>query len=483
MLPLATALALVLVQLPSFFSLASAQGAPRFLGDRGKGKTFAVPPILRPNVRLWTRVYGEYDSWTEIYYDTKHLDILHSTLDLRPFMGNQATKIKAVEAERHRVQAALRKLQSGKRTGLSPLEQRLLKAYGGRLALLRGAEKRVGAHAGLRDRFGQGLQRLARYKPYVEEVLRRHELPTALTALAMTESLFNPKAKSKAGAYGCWQFLNGTGKEYLHINSIVDERRDPIIATDGAARMLRGNINRLKQWPLALTGYNYGPNGMSRAAAETGSHDLSVILQKWTAPRFKFASRNYYAGFLAALHVMRNQSKYFPTLHIPPPIRFETVTLPASAPLRAVAAHCKASPKAIAELNPHLSEAAVAARVRLPQGFPLRVPAAAASACKRQFHKVAGAVRRAPVKPRSHRVRVGESLIGIAGRYGSTLSAVLKLNGLQKPRNLKVGEKLQVPGGSKTAGFTVVPVTPVKGAKGARSASKSAASAGDRAVQ
>lgn len=442
-----------------------AHAKARFIGDKGQGRTFATPSILKPNVRLWTRVYGEYDSWTELYYDTKNLDILLGTLDLRPFGNDRARKVKAVEKERSRLKQALFRLASGKRSGLNALEKRLLKVYAGRRAALRTAHKNVGAHAGLRDRFGVGLKRLALYKPYVEEVLRRHQMPAELTALAMTESLFNPRAMSKAGAYGCWQFLKGTGKEYLHINALIDERRDPIISTDGAARMLAGNIRRLKEWPLALTGYNYGPNGMARAAKETGSFDLAVILKRWKAKRFKFASRNYYASFLAALHVMRNQAKYFPKIAFPKPIRFDTIALPASAPLRGVSKHCGTQTKVLSELNPGLTPAAMSSSVRLPQGFPLRVPAGRAARCTKRFHKVAGARRRAPTKARLHRVRGGESLIGIAGRYGATLSQVLSLNGLKSPRNLRVGEKLKVPGRGRGHGFTVVPVSGPKVAK------------------
>ena len=449
---------------------AAARAEPRYVGDKGPGRTFATPAILKPNVRLWTRVYGEYDSWTELYYDTKNLDILLGTLDLRPFGNDRARKVKAVEKERSRIKQALFRLASGKRSGSSALEKRLLKVYAGRRAALRTAHKNVGAHAGLRDRFGVGLKRLALYKPYVEEVLKRHGMPPALTALAMTESLFNLRAMSKAGAYGCWQFLKGTGKEYLHLNALIDERRDPIVATDGAARMLLGNIRRLKEWPLALTGYNYGPNGMARAAKETGTHDLSEILKRWKAKRFKFASRNYYASILAALHVMRNQKKYFPGIQFPRAIRFDTVALPASAPLRAIAKHCGTSVKALAELNPGLTPAAVGSSVLLPQGFPLRVPAGKRARCVPRFHKVAGALRRGPVKPRLHRVRTGESFIAIAGRYGATLSQVLSLNGLKAPRNLRVGEKLKVPGRGRGHGFTVVPVSREKLAKAPKSA-------------
>lgn len=439
--------------------------AARFLGDKGKGRTFTTPSILRPNVRLWTRVYGEYDSWTELYYDTKHLDILLGTLDLRPYQHDRAGKTKAVERERRRLQTALARIGAGKRRGLSALERRLVRLYRGRRGALAGAHRRVGAHAGLRDRFAEGLKRLAIYQPYVEEVLRRHKLPTALTALAMTESLFNPRAKSKAGAYGCWQFLQGTGKEYLHINRIIDERRDPIISTDGAARMLLGNLKRLREWPLAITGYNYGPYGMARAAKDVGSHDLVQVLRRWKAKRFKFASRNYYASFLAALHVMRQSARYFPKLALPKPIRFATVLLPASAPLAGIARNCKVPAKEIATLNPGLTDSAARSRVRLPQGFPLRVPANRAQACTRRFHKVRGAVRRGPVRARAHRVRAGESFNAIASRYGTTLGAVLTLNGLREPRNLRVGEKIKVPGRGRDGGFTHVPVTPVRLAK------------------
>jgi membrane-bound lytic murein transglycosylase D len=447
----------------------------RFLGDEGPG-TFAVPSILAPNVKLWTAVYGRYDSSQELYYDTKHLDVILSVLDLRPFMPEPSDstetrrrkllrKTDAIEAERRRVQAAVLRVAHGKRTGLSKLERQVYDAYrAAPRGAIHGAHQRIGAHVGLRDRFGEGLKRLARYKPYVVEVLRRHDLPAELVALAMTESLFNPKAKSKSGAYGCWQFLHGTGREYLHINGIVDERRDPIVATDAAARMLKNNLRRLQRWPLALTGYNYGPNGMVRAARETGSYDLVQILRRWKSKRFKFASRNYYASFLAALEVMNNQKRYFPSLRFPAPLRFETLKVPGNTPLQVVVKRCRARLEDLADLNPGLTPEVITSGRALPQGYPLRIPTESTMRCLRTFRKFAASHPMPKPRLRSHRVGPGQTWNGLAHRVGLTLAELLGLNGLQKPRALRVGELLRIPERPRL-GFTYVPVTSLRMAR------------------
>jgi membrane-bound lytic murein transglycosylase D len=281
----------------------------------------------------------------------------------------------------------------------------------------------------------------------------------------MTESLFNPKARSRAGAYGAWQFLQGTGKEYLHINRIVDERRDPIVSTDAAARMLRKNLRMLRRWPLALTGYNYGPNGMLRAAKETGTYDLTKILQRWKSKRFKFASRNYYASFLAALEVMTRRARYFPDSKLPKPVRFDTVPLPTSVPLSTAARHCRAKMADLAELNPALSPEALASRMSLPRGFPLRVPEGAASRCARWLGRLPGANGMAAARARAHQVRSGDSIIGVAGRYGTTVAEILALNNLKETRPLRVGERIRVPGRPAHSGFSVVPVSKIRLAK------------------
>lgn len=113
-----------------------------------------------------------------------------------------------------------------------------------------------------------------------------------------------PRARSKAGAVGLWQFIKATGKRYLTITRRRDDRRDPIRATEAAARLLKHNYEALGSWPLAITAYNHGKEGMLAARVAVGSSAIEDIISGYTGPRFGFASRNFYAEFLAALEVV-----------------------------------------------------------------------------------------------------------------------------------------------------------------------------------
>jgi membrane-bound lytic murein transglycosylase D len=126
-----------------------------------------------------------------------------------------------------------------------------------------------------------------------------------LAALPMVESSYNPQAYSKAGAVGLWQFIRSTGKQYLTIKRKRDDRRDPIRATEAAAHLLRHNYETLGSWPLAITAYNHGREGILTARAAVGSSAIEEIIARYNGPRFGFASRNFYAEFLAALEVVR----------------------------------------------------------------------------------------------------------------------------------------------------------------------------------
>ena len=123
------------------------------------------------------------------------------------------------------------------------------------------------------------------------------------TKLLRVESSFNPRAFSKAGAAGLWQFTRGTGSDYLAVNALIDERYDPYAATDAAARLLKDNYKALGSWPLALTAYNYGRAGMLRAVRNHGSYE--GIFTSYEGGSFKFAARNFYSEFIAAARVAK----------------------------------------------------------------------------------------------------------------------------------------------------------------------------------
>jgi len=383
---LARVLALVLA-----ISGAGSAGADPHVASYYQSTVFETTPILRPNVRLRVRIYGEYDSNTQLFYDRKALDLLLGTLDLRRLRGDPKP---AVHRERRRLAGALARLANGKRTRLSPTEARLLALYRGRESLLAGAARRIGTRTGWKNHFAKGLRRMARYRPYVEEVLLRNGVSTELVALAMTESLFNTEATSWAKAHGVWQFLAKTGVKYLHINQVVDERRDPIISTDAAARMLLEMKGFLKEWPLVITAYNCGPDRMLRAAKAVKSFDLGVVVRDWKPGRWMGNSRNYYASFLASLHVLKNLPRYFPDLELPEPLRFDNIALDAPARLSAVARRCDVPRKTLLALNPAFTKAAARSRLALPEGFVLRVPRGKAARCGGAATKLAA--RRGP---------------------------------------------------------------------------------------
>jgi membrane-bound lytic murein transglycosylase D len=99
----------------------------------------------------------------------------------------------------------------------------------------------------------------------------------------------------------------------LRVDGKVDERRQPLKATAAAAAYLRDAYGQLRSWPLAITSYNYGINGTRRAVDSVGA-SLPDVLEQHSSPLFGFASRNFYAQFLAALHVAQNEDYYFPEI-------------------------------------------------------------------------------------------------------------------------------------------------------------------------
>ncbi|MBI4574548.1 MAG: lytic transglycosylase domain-containing protein, partial [candidate division NC10 bacterium] len=179
--------------------------------------------------------------------------------------------------------------------------------------LLRAAAN-IRVQQGLREKVDEGLRRARGLLPRILAILRRHSVPEELAALPMVESSFNPRARSKAGAVGLWQFIRSTGRRYLTISSRRDDRRDPIRATEAAARLLKHNYEALGSWPLAIIAYNHGKEGILAARAAVGSSAIEEIIARYAGPRFGFASRNFYAEFLAALEIVhpaiRAQTQY-----------------------------------------------------------------------------------------------------------------------------------------------------------------------------
>lgn len=142
------------------------------------------------------------------------------------------------------------------------------------------------------------IGRSAIYFPIFENALIRHDVPTDLKYLAIVESALNASATSPVGAAGLWQFMRGTGLQYnLRITKYVDERNDPYMASDAAARYLQDLYERYNDWPLAIAAYNCGPGRVNKAIKKANSSDY------WTIIRYlPKETRNYVPAFIAAAY-------------------------------------------------------------------------------------------------------------------------------------------------------------------------------------
>ena len=140
---------------------------------------------------------------------------------------------------------------------------------------------------------------------------RTSGLPPEIAALPHVESSFDPTAYSKVGAAGPVAVHRSTGRRFLRIDAAVDERLDPFRETEAAAQLLSYNYRLLGSWPLAITAYNHGAEGMRRAREQLGTDDIVRIVRDYHSPSFGFASRNFYVSFLAALSIAREPDRYF----------------------------------------------------------------------------------------------------------------------------------------------------------------------------
>lgn len=145
------------------------------------------------------------------------------------------------------------------------------------------------------------------YFPLFEEHLDKHKMPLELKYLAVVESALIPNATSRAGAQGLWQFMYGTGKMYgLKVNSIIDYRNDPYMATDAACRHLKDLYNIYNDWLLALAAYNSGAGNVNKAIRRAGG-----VKNYWVVwPYLPRETRGYVPAFIAVAYLMNHTAEH-----------------------------------------------------------------------------------------------------------------------------------------------------------------------------
>ncbi len=293
------------------------------------------------------------------------------------------------------------------------------------------------------------------YMPIFEEALDLYDLPLELKYLPVIESALNPMATSTQGATGLWQFMLRTGQVYgLKVNSLVDERRDPIKSTRAAARYLKDLYDIYQDWNLVLAAYNCGPGTINKAIRRAGGDkdfwEIYNYLPKET--------RGYVPAFIAANYIMTYYCEhYISPMEMRMPESTDTIHVSRPLNLNQVADVCKINIDELRALNPEFKKDLIPGNEK---PYALRLPTNMVSTfidkedsiyaykadtylTRRSTVAVKNAMGTSKGKAVYHRIRNGETLGGIAARYGVSINQLRRLNGI-KGSNIRAGKSLRI---------------------------------------
>jgi membrane-bound lytic murein transglycosylase D len=290
-----------------------------------------------------------------------------------------------------------------------------------------------------RKTFQVWLDRSVHLIPRLRNILEEVGAPRDLVYLAMIESGFRARARSRAGAQGVWQFIPATARAFgLKTGHFVDERADLEQATKAAARYLLALHDRFGDWYLAWAAYNAGPGRVSRAMTRTSGQNFWAIAEELPSE-----TRNYVPKLLAAATLAQRPTHYG---FREPQAEVEVATkkLPISRPLslEKIAQVCGVDPQLLWTMNPTLKQGITPPEHMYGKAFELRLPEATPADCGDKLAKL-------PVEEnrfiQTYRVRRGDTLSGIAKRWGAKILEIARANNITTRSTLRLGQKLIIP--------------------------------------
>ena len=300
------------------------------------------------------------------------------------------------------------------------------------------------------------------YMPIFEEALEKYGLPLELRYLPVIESALVPTATSRVGAGGLWQFMLTTARQYgLEVNTLVDERRDPLKSSDAAARLLRDLYNMFGDWGLALASYNCGPGNVTKAIARAGNPEVKDF---WTIYNYlPRETRGYVPAFIAATYIMTYYCDHGITpMEATLPQESDTIVVSKEVKFGQIANKCSnLSVDVLRALNPQYRRDIIPANyaVRLPsanieefilledsiygstpQTIVTNIPNVQTSKSTAAKKKTASTKKS---RSKTVTVKSGDSLGRIASRNGTTVAKLRRLNGI-KGDMIRPGQKIRV---------------------------------------
>ena len=420
-------------------------------------KDFPRPEILLPNIGFWNQVFSEYSEFQSAIHSMDHPERVYAVLDFRA----EAATLGAAEARRRQIKAEkavkrelnghLRRVHELRNTPdrMTPVERKVFALFDGDSDPNRyyKAIGRFRAQRGLKESTQRAMHVSGQYLPGMENIFAAEGLPKLLTRLPLVESSFNVEAYSKVGAAGLWQFMPSSARLYMRLDEAVDDRRDPWTSTLGAARHLKADYAALGNWPLAITAYNHGRASLSRGLREVKGERLEDLLQRWDGHRFGFASRNFYAEFLAASDVERDYRNQFGDLQRQAPLEFEAVQTGHYVSYATLRRCAGIDQEVFRRLNPGFRPEVLDGRLHVPPQTTIRLPLGKSESFKAAYAALDDTERFAQQRFYyvRYKIRNGDTLGGVSRRYGVSLANLRQSNGIGNARLLRVGQVLRIP--------------------------------------
>ncbi len=287
------------------------------------------------------------------------------------------------------------------------------------------------------------------YFPMIEQELDKNGLPLELKIVPVIESALTPTAVSRRGAVGLWQFMLQTGRQYgLEVNSMVDNRRDPILSTEAACKYLKDLYDIYHDWTLVLASYNYGPGNVNRAIQRAGGNAKTF----WDIyPYLPRETRDYIPAFIALTYLYYYHWDYGVVAYESPlPLAADTVMVNARLNLNIVSDSTGIPIELIRLMNPQYKTDEIPA---MTKSYPLVLPQEEIShyiACEQGL--IAASSAKTPASniqevsvpdPIVHRVKKGETLGGIAKKYHVSVKQLMQWNGLRNSM-IRIGQSLKI---------------------------------------
>jgi membrane-bound lytic murein transglycosylase D len=307
--------------------------------DNRVSNKFTVTKYYYPTVNFWFLVYTQFDSSNVVIHDKSNLSLIYKVLDFSSLHEKKLNKnilyVLQQKISNERINKIKNDLKDLSRDPFSLSHDaksiyRTLKEAGialpikklDRQAFFNKLKDNIRTQTGQRNFIKDGIIRSLPYKTFLNKYFAEHKLPPELLAVPFLESSFNPKAESRVGAMGTWQFMPLIASYYVPKKSLspqYDYRSNVGVISVAAAYLMKENFQLMKSWDMAVTAYNSGTKHLLKTKRELASTkkdvNLEAVIKHSDSQHFGFASKNFYSEFLALVHALAYEEELFSDIH------------------------------------------------------------------------------------------------------------------------------------------------------------------------